>query len=54
MKTKKKVLSSQALSLLGGKATLKKYGKKHYQKMAMKRHHPEEYAKKFGKVTTKK
>lgn len=43
MKTKK-----NPISVLGGNATLKKKGVKHYKKMALARHHPEEYAKKYG------
>lgn len=48
MLTKKKPLTQKALSVLGGTATLKKHGVKHYKKMALARHHPEEYAKKYG------
>ena len=36
MKTKKDN-SPKSLALLGGKATLKKYGKEHYKKMVEKR-----------------
>lgn len=48
MPTKKKPLTLRALGLLGGHATYKKHGKKHYKKMALARHHPEEYAAKYG------
>jgi hypothetical protein len=46
---KKKSLTANELGTLGGSATFKKHGKKHYVKMAMARYHPEEYAKKYGK-----
>lgn len=48
MKKKAKPMTTRALGLLGGNATLKKRGKKHYKKMAMARWHPEEYAIKYG------
>lgn len=37
MKKTKKTLTQPQLAKLGGNATLKKYGPKHYKKMAKKR-----------------
>jgi hypothetical protein len=48
MVKKKKPLTQKELSIMAGKATLKKHGKPHFSKMAMARWHPEEYAKKYG------
>lgn len=50
---KKKPLTQKALATLGGKATLEKHGKAHYQKMILKRWHPEEYEKLYGKPKKK-
>lgn len=37
MVTKKKSLTVKEMATLGGKATFKKYGKKHYKEMGEKR-----------------
>lgn len=54
MAKKKKPMTQRELSLLGGAATFKKHGKRHYQKMLLKRWHPEEYEAKYGLKSKKK
>lgn len=42
---KKKKATKKEAALIGGNATMAKYGTKHYSRMTLARWHPEEYAK---------